>query len=187
MGAGAIAGMVILGILTIIVLGTIIKNVWHYCRMVLSRLARSLTRYNTCRRENVIVVHRRTTCVRVPILEDDEVQREQERAEQVIPARQPPAYHPRPFQDNPENPALEPAPAYTPTSRINPNQASSSAGSAGNNHNTNNIDGAQQDYRMVPPPEVFQWHSASSGQRTNPFQTDQPSEMTNEWCITRFL
>ena len=168
LGTGAIVGIVI-------------------AAAVLGIIIRFLLRYYYCRRERVIVVHRRTTCVRVPLLEDDEVQREQERAEQVIPARQPPAYHPRPFQDNRENPALEPAPAYTSTSRINPNQTSrinpnqttSSAQSVGNNRNTNNVDGAHQDHRMVPPPEVSQRHSASSGQSTNSVQTYQTQGVTN--------
>ena len=148
----------------------LIRNVWEYCRMVLRNMVRSLTRYNTCRRESLIVVHP----------QNDEVQREHEHAERVIPTRQPPsAYRPRPFQDNPENPVLKPPPEYTPTSRINPNQTINSGQSVGNNDNINNDGGAQQDYRMVPPSGVSQQHSASSSQSTNSVETDQPPGVTN--------
>ena len=125
-------------------------------------------------------MRRRTTCVRVPILEDDEVQREHERAERVIPTRQPPsAYRPRPFRDNPENSVLQPPPVYTPTSRINPKQTTNSAQSVRNNRNTNNVNGVQQDHRIAQPAAVSQRHSASTDQNTNSVHTYQTQGVTN--------
>mgnify|MGYP002803939474 FL=1 len=72
-------------------------------------------------------VHRRATGAtgdRAPLLQ---LQHEHERKELGIPTRLPLAYHPRQFQNNTENPAVELRPAYTRTSRINPNQTINSA------------------------------------------------------------
>ena len=48
------------------------------------------------RRRRVVVVRRQAACVAVPIVQNDELEREYERAKQGIPYRPPPAYSPTP-------------------------------------------------------------------------------------------
>ena len=63
------------------------------------------------RRQRVLVVRRLLKCEAVPIVNEDELQREDERA--MEPDRPPPAYSPLPFEDNTEEAPTGPPPVYS--------------------------------------------------------------------------
>ena len=118
------------------------------------------------RRDNV---PRRTAYTR--LLVDDELQREHER----FSAHRPTADRPRPLQRNPKNPAVQPPSVFTPKFKINPKQTINSG-----NHNTNNVNGTQQDHRVVPPPDVPLLVLESEGQSSNSAQTYQTQGVTGD-------
>ena len=97
--------------------------------------------------------------VHVSLREADELQHQQ------APTRVPPVYNPRAFQDDTNNPVMEPPSVYTPNFRINPIQ------SVENNRNTNNVDGVEQGHRMAPQ-SAFPLQNLPS-QSTNSAQTYQ--------------
>ena len=116
------------------------------------------------RRQRVLVVRRRVTCVRVPIVENDQLQREHERAEGGIPANPPPAYSPR------DNTPKGPPPLYTPLPTTSSNETSESAQAHGARDNTTHVPDVQQGDTMVPPPAYQPNNVANTHQNAN---TDQ--------------
>ena len=114
-------------------------------------------------------VRRRSAYTRV--LSHDEPQRGQER----VSARRPSADRPQTLENNTETPAVQPPSVYTPKFKINPKKTINSG-----NHNTNNVDGTQQDHRVVPPPDVPLLDLASEGQSSNSAQTYQTQGVTGD-------
>ena len=111
LSAGAYVGIVIGGVLLVILK----LAVWvSWCS----------------RRRRVVVVRRRVTCVAVPIVNEDELQREHERA--MEPDRPPPAYSPRPFEDNTAEPPTGPPPVYSRNPPSNENENINSSETAQN-------------------------------------------------------
>ena len=116
------------------------------------------------RRQGMIRVQRHIMCLRVPLIENDQLQLEQERGEPRIPARLPPAYSPRPFQDN----TLEgPPPVYTPTPTTNSNATTESAQTHGARDNTPHVQGVQPGDTAVAPPAYQTNCEANTDQNLN--------------------
>ena len=126
------------------------------------------------RQRGVIIVRRRVTCVAVPIVENDELQREHERAAQGIPDRPPPAYSPRPFESNTPSPPVGPPPEYSATNQnVNTNSVQTDqTQTAGDNGNTEEINGVPQGSTMVPPP-AYSPNRATNPNENSSVQTDQ--------------
>ncbi len=129
-----------------------------------------------CTRRQRVAVHRSTTCVAVPIELNAELR--PERAEQGIPNRLPPAYSPRPFQDNTQNHPVGPPPVYSLTPTINPNETTDSvqrnqSQSAGESVNTGDIT------TMVPPPAYSPTNPDGSADSAQTNQTQRAGSTDN--------
>ena len=146
LSAGAYVGIVIAGVLLVILK----LAVWvSWCS----------------RRRRVVVVRRRVTCVAVPIVNQDELQHEHERAMQ--PDRPPPAYSPRPFEDNSEEPPTGPPPVYSRNPPSNENENINSSETAQNQRseesgNAEGVTNVPQD--PVPPPAYSPTPAVNMGQ-----------------------
>ena len=127
------------------------------------------------RRERVVVVRRRITCVAVPIVNHNELQEEHERAMQ--PDRPPPAYSPRPFQDNTHSngePPSGPPPEYSLNLPTNENEDANSTEIAQNQRSgaTGEVNSVPQDH--IPPPA----YSANSAPNADQNPTSGPTDQT---------
>ena len=146
LSAGAYVGIVIAGVLLVILK----LAVWvSWCS----------------RRRRVVVVRRRVTCVTVPIVNHDELQREHERAMQRD--RPPPAYSPRPFEDNPEEPPTGPPPVYSrnPPSNENENINSSETAQNQRSEESGNAEGVTNvPQEPIPPPAYSPTPAVNMGQ-----------------------
>ena len=146
MSAGAYVGIVIAGVFLVILK----LAVWvSWCS----------------RRRRVVVVRRRVTCVAVPIVNQDELQREHERAMQ--PDRPPPAYSPRPFEDNTEEAPTGPPPVYSRSPPSNENENINSSETAqnqtsGESGNAEGVTNVAQD--PIPPPAYSPSPAVNMGQ-----------------------
>ncbi|XP_028392580.1 uncharacterized protein LOC114517128 [Dendronephthya gigantea] len=154
MGVGAYIGIAVASVVVIILKVTLWAS---WCQR------------RTTQRERVITVRRRITCVAVPIVQCDELQREYERTDRGIPDRPPPAYSPRPFQDVAHNDEerhaliqgerqgeaapIGPPPAYSPNPVDDPTtQTDQSAHLETGNTEEMNSAPRVQSSTMVPPP-----------------------------------
>ena len=129
-----------------------------------------------CTRRQRVAGHRSTMCVAVPIELNAELR--PERAEQGIPNRLPPAYSPRPFQDNTQNHPVGPPPVYSLTPTINPNETTDSvqrnqSQSAGESGNIGDIT------TMVPPPAYSPTNPDGSGDLAQTNQTHRAGSTDN--------
>ena len=125
------------------------------------------------RRQGALVVRRRVSCVRVPIVENDQLQREHERAEGEIPARLPSAYSPR------DNTPKEPHSLYTPMPTTSSNETSESAQAHGARNNTAHVHGVQQGETMVPPAAYQSNYVANTEQNGNTDQNANTEQNAN--------
>ncbi len=129
-----------------------------------------------CTRRQPVVVRRSITCVAVPIELNAELR--PERAEQGIPNRLPPAYSPRPFQDNTQNHPVGPPPVYSLTPTINPNETTdlvqrNQSQSAGESGDTGDIT------TMVPPPAYSPTNPDGSADSAQTNQTQRAGSTGN--------
>ncbi len=119
---------------------------------------------------------RRQGVVAVPTVENDELGRG--RAEQEITNRLPPAYSPRPFQDNTQNYPVGPPPVYSSTPTINLNETTDSV-----QRNQSQSAGASGDIgditTMVPPPAYSPTNPDGSADSAQTNQTQRAGSTGN--------
>ncbi len=127
--------------------------------LVISKIALWAARCSSHQRRRVVVVRRRVTVVAVPIVDNDELQREHERAEQETPDCPPPAY----------SPTAELGEGASQHTAQTPDQDEGEWGIVNGSEDY----GVQQGSPMAPPSAYSLSPAANSSENANSVETDQ--------------